>query len=173
MQLLRVGGGTNRPMALSSAAPQDPQTATNCRLQASTTGSATKNCSTRAPKTMVKNGCPFYTINYCSYPRKGELSLSARKVSTPSPQSTHLPSPPKTWSVDDSGPCRRRKPAIHKSQAPDFQFLSTTRKYSEDMALGPIHAISESTPAHFWPQYLQLHRGYPPASAFYVQTIRH
>lgn len=37
-----------------------------------------------------------------------------------------------------------------------------------------LHSKNHSNliPAHFWPQYLQLHKSNPPASAFYVQTYR-
>lgn len=87
-------------------------------------------------KNIAKNGCVFYTKNYCSYPHEGELSLSAKQASTPSPQCTCLPSP-KTRSIEDTGPCCKRKPGIHKSQAPDLRFLSPTRKRAEDMAFNP------------------------------------
>lgn len=50
-------------------------------------------------------------------------------------QSTHLPSPPKTWSTNYLGPGVEQSQAFTKSKLLTCTyFLSTTGEYSEDVA---------------------------------------
>lgn len=140
--------------------------ATNHWFQESTT----KN----VPKPIVKNGQPFYTKTiYCNHLCKGEVSLHARKVPVPSP---HLPSPPIFLLPLKHGPPMTWAPAVEQSQAfAKVRLLTCTSSALQvnSLKMWPVHPNSESTPACFWPQHLQLHRNNPSASAFYVQTMRH
>lgn len=79
-------------------------------------------------------------------------------------QSTHLPSPPKTWSTNYLGPGVEQSQAFTKSK---LLTCTSSALQVNILKMWPIHSHSESTPACFWPQYLQLHRSNPPASAIF------